>query len=409
MKNSRLKITKKAFTQHGVSYNAWLVYGYAPDGTRIRKQFQDAAEAKAWASTEEVRHMNLDLTSRPVLTRLSQDQLLTAELALNRLGSANGTLLDAVEHYLKTYRPAKVRIVVKDAVERFLAAKAATGVRERTRKQLKSVLTQFSSKFGETKYLDEVTSEACMAFLRSRGTTSKTWNNYRADLHNLFEYAKTKSVGWIGTNPVADIEKRKVDGRGMPRILKLDQCAALMADAEASDGGALVPYISLALFAGLRPGPDGELYKLLRSENRDDYVDLANGVIHVQPDVSKTRDYRQIKIRPNLATWLRAYPVAALPTNFDRSLKKLRKKHALGHDVLRHTFFSMHVGAFGSVSEAALEGGNSEQICKKHYLNLSSKAESASFWEIRPKQTASRARDYLGAKTRAGSIGDIAA
>lgn len=393
MKNSRLKITKKKFKQHGATYEAWLVYGYAPDGTRIRKQFQDAEEAKAWASTEEIRQMNLDLTSRPVLTRLSQDQLLTAELAMSRLGTANGTLLDAVEHYLKTYRPAKVRIMIKDAIDRFLEAKAAAGVRDRTRTQLKSVLTQFSAKFGETKYLDEVTTDVCIGFLRTRGTTPKTWNNYRADLHNLFEHAKSKAVGWVGTNPVADIEKRKVDGRGMPCILKFDQCAALMADAEVFEGGALVPYVALALFAGLRPGPDGELHKLLRSENRSDYVDLVNGVIHIQPEVSKTRDYRQIKIRPNLASWLKAYPVASLPTNFDRSLKKLRKKHSLGHDVLRHTFFSMHVGAFGSVSEAALEGGNSEQICKKHYLNLTAKADAVRFWEIDPKKSAPQAAE----------------
>jgi hypothetical protein len=48
----------------------------------------------------------------------------------------------------------------------------------------------------------------------------------------------------------------------------------------------------------------------------------------------------------------------------------------------------MHVGAFGSVAEAALEGGNSEQVCKKHYLNLTNKADAAKFWEIRPKKGA---------------------
>ncbi len=386
MKNTRLKITKKTFTQHGVSYDAWLVYGYAPDGTRVRRQFQDSGEAKAWASTEEIRHMNLDLTSRPVLTRLSQDQLLTAELAMSRLGQNKGTLLDAVEHFLRTYRPATVRILVKDAIERFLEAKLAAGVRKRTLAQLKSVLTLFSTKFGEQKYLDEANTEECRAFLKTRGTTAKTWNNYRADLHNLFEHAKAKSTGWIGVNPVADIEKRKIDGRGMPCIIKYEQCAKLMADVESFEKGCLVPYFALALFAGLRPGPDGELHKLLRSEQRADFVDLANGVIHIQPDVSKTRDYRQIKIRPNLAAWLEAFPMGPLPTNFDRNLKKLRKRHALGHDVLRHTFFSMHVGAFGSVSEAALEGGNSEQICKKHYLNLTNKADAAKFWEIFPNK-----------------------
>jgi hypothetical protein len=280
-----------------------------------------------------------------------------------------------------------VAVVAAQAIPVELATlpiECAAGVRKRTLAQLKSVLTMFAAKFGEEKYLDEANTEACLALLKTRGTTPKTWNNYRADLHNLFEHAKSKSVGWIGMNPVSDIEKRKIDGRGMACILKYEQCTLLMTEVESFEKGCLVPYFALALFAGLRPGPDGELHKLLRSEQRADFVDLANGVIHIQPEVSKTRDYRQVKIRPNLAAWLKAFPLGPLPTNFDRNLKKLRKKHALGHDVLRHTFFSMHVGAFGSISEAALEGGNSEQVCKKHYLNLTNKADAAKFWEIQP-------------------------
>lgn len=386
MKNSsRLKIKKQTFTQHGVSYDAWLVYGYAPDGKRVRKQFQDRGEAQAWASTQEVRHMNLDVTSRPVLTRLDQEQLLTAELAISKL-NGKGTLLDAVDHFIRTYRPVSVRILLKDGIKRFLEQKRVEGIRARSVKQLKSVLDLFAAKFGESKYVDEVTTEACATFLGSRGTSAKTWNNYRGDLHNFFEYARSKAAGWIGLNPVAEIEKRKVDGRGMPCVLNLEQAQKLMAAVEAFEKGALVPYFALALFAGIRPGPGGELHKLLSSEHRTDWIDLATGIIHIQPEVSKTREYRQIKIRPNLAAWLTAYPVGPLPKNFDRNIKTLRSKHELGHDVLRHTFFSSHVGAFGSVAEAALEGGNSEQICKRHYLNLTNKVQAAQFWEILPKK-----------------------
>jgi hypothetical protein len=384
-KFTRLKIRQVTFVQHGYTYNAWLVYGYAPDGARIRKQFQDRGEAQAWASTQEVRHANLDATQGPVLTRLDQDQLLNAELAISRL-NGKGTLLEAVDHFLRTGRSVGARIALKEAIKKFLASKASEGVRARTVKQLKSVLTLFSAKFGENKFLYEVTSESCEEFLKSRGNSAKTWNNYRADLHNFFEHARSKAVGWVGANPVAEIEKRKADGRGMPCIVNLDQAQKLMAAVEAVDKGSLAPYFALALFAGIRTGPGGELQKLLSSDQRSAWVDISTGVIHIQPGVSKTREYRQIRIRPNLHTWLTIYPIGPLPKNFDRNLKAIRSKFGLGHDVLRHTFFSSHVGAFGSIAEAALEGGNSEQVCKRHYLNLMNKLEAVRFWQIAPKR-----------------------
>ena len=145
-------------------------------------------------------------------------------------------------------------------------------------------------------------------------------------------------------------------------------------------------FFALALFAGLRPGPDGELYKLARHADLPKFVDLERGVIHLQPEVSKTHQYRQVIIRPNLKAWLTTYTGEILPTNHDRMLKHIRAKFHLGHDVLRHTFFSMHVAAFKSVGEAAIEGGNTESVVKRHYLNLSNYTEGTQFWAIHPPQ-----------------------
>jgi hypothetical protein len=62
----------------------------------------------------------------------------------------------------------------------------------------------------------------------------------------------------------------------------------------------------------------------------------------------------------------------------------------LGHDVLRHTFFSMHVAKHKSVGEAALEGGNTEAVLKKHYLNLATYTEGDEFWGIVPEAPAKK-------------------
>jgi hypothetical protein len=48
----------------------------------------------------------------------------------------------------------------------------------------------------------------------------------------------------------------------------------------------------------------------------------------------------------------------------------------------------MHVAAFKSVGEAALEGGNTDEVLKKHYLNLATYTEGDEFWNILPEAPA---------------------
>ena len=108
-------------------------------------------------------------------------------------------------------------------------------------------------------------------------------------------------------------------------------------------------------------------------------------MINITPEISKTGEKRQVTIRPNLRAWLENSPPEILPTNHDRIVKAIRAEKKLSHDVLRHSFFSYHVTAFRSVGDAALEGGNSESVIKKHYLNITTRTEGEAFWMIAPK------------------------
>ncbi len=157
-----------------------------------------------------------------------------------------------------------------------------------------------------------------------------------------------------------------------------------MAYTASYEGGAMAKYFASALFAGLRSGPDGELLKLARHPERTKLLDLARGVIHVQPEISKTHQYRQTTIRPALHQWLTRFEGEIWPTNADRMVKHIRARFDLAHDVLRHSFFSYVVGAEKSVERAALEGGNTESILRRHYLNLTTTGEAQDFWRILP-------------------------
>jgi hypothetical protein len=229
--------------------------------------------------------------------------------------------------------------------------------------------------------------ETFLRGLRSKDGTGaasrKTWNNARADLHAFFGWCADPRRRWCASNPATSIPKFKL-GRGVPEILSVAQCRDLLDFVANFEGGAMARYFALALFAGLRTGPDGELMKLARHADRAKLIDLARGVIHIAPEVSKTHQYRQTTIRPALHEWLTRFGGEILPPNSDRLVKHIRAKFALGHDVLRHTFFSFLVGAEGSVERAALEGGNTESILRRHYLNTSTATEAADFWKILP-------------------------
>ena len=47
----------------------------------------------------------------------------------------------------------------------------------------------------------------------------------------------------------------------------------------------------------------------------------------------------------------------------------------------------MHVAAFGSIEQAALQGGNTEAVTRRHYLNLTDSVNAKAFWAIAPSKT----------------------
>ena len=139
----------------------------------------------------------------------------------------------------------------------------------------------------------------------------------------------------------------------------------------------------------LRPATlrDYEATRIGKLKDRSGVIDLNNGVIRITPAIAKTKDVRQITIQPNLAAWLKRYPLTEfplLPKNAGDRLHEIRTKFGIGHDVLRHTFISMHIGKFRSKGDTALQAGNSEDMIKKHYLNLVTTAEAETFWAIVP-------------------------
>jgi hypothetical protein len=114
-------------------------------------------------------------------------------------------------------------------------------------------------------------------------------------------------------------------------------------------------------------------------------------MIRIDGEVSKVREPRNVTIQPNLAAWLRAYPLKKfpiIPANLQHIREKVAEKFPLAHDVMRHTFISMFVAKFRSIGEASLQAGNSENIIRKHYLDLKETEEAEEFFGILPRKAA---------------------
>ena len=356
------------------------------DGKRVRKNFSTRAEAQAERQALDLAKLQDETGVRTAATRLEDEQLCEAEAAFHRLEGRTRSLTFYLDFALANYRDPIRDVPLAEAAKEYLA------LREADYKQGNLSHRQFTSFRCELRALEilfrgktvaELTAAALADFFKRGLASKKTYNNRRGLLSAFFKHCALKD--WITTSPIDKVPYFRGIGhrRGSALTLTAEQCGEIMEWAENNHDGALVPFIALCLFAGIRPDfYEGEISKL-----EPKHVRLDTGVILIEPDVSKVRMKRAVAIQPNLAAWLRAYPLEKYPImarGFRRQRLKFRKHFNLSHDVLRHTFISMFVAKFRSLGEAALQAGNSESIIRKHYLDLKSSAEAEQFFSIVP-------------------------
>jgi len=367
---------------------SWRVSG-SLHGLRVRRNFKTREEASAEKATLELKSIQTSAGLNTVATVLTGPQIREAEALFQRVAEKSRPLSFYVDFALENYREPERQKSLADAIREYVAAKEHEHVQGQIshpqRLRIGSDLRRMQKHFSK-KNVSEITAPALVAFLEQTRPSMKTFNNLRGILGTFFKFAFHR--GWVAENPILKVPHYRIRRRrGVAETFSASHAEKFMEQLESFEGGRWVPYFALCLFAGIRPGvPDGEISKL-----RPESVCLDAGVIHIAAEVSKVREPRKVTIQPNLAAWLRAYPLDRLPIvvgNFHQRRAQFRDKFGLTHDVLRHTFISMFVGKFRSMGEAALQAGNSESIIRKHYLDLKSTAEAEQFFSIMPKQRA---------------------
>lgn len=367
---------------------SWRVDGYL-NGVRIRRNFKSQEEAAAEKSALELKALQLASNLRAVTTCLSEDQVRQAEAVFSRLLQHGHPLAFYVEFALTNYREPAHQKSLSDAVADYLAEKISEHEKGLiSPSQLTTIKRHMAAlkKHFPGAMVSDLSKERLTVYIQRGKIGLKTYNNRRGLISTFLKYADQQE--WLASNPIKKIPHHRIARRrGSAKTLTAAKAQELMTYVESYQGGRLVPFFVLCLFAGIRPClRTGEILRL-----NPIHVQLDTGVIHIEPEVSKVREKRTVAIQPNLAAWLSAYPLAKFPIiipNLQKYREKIAKDFDLSHDVMRHTFISMHVAKFRSIGEAALQAGNSESIIKRHYLDLKSSAEAEQFFGILPTKKA---------------------
>ena len=365
--------------------HSFRVTGYL-NGVRIRRNFKSQEEAATEKAHLELKGIQLASNLHAVATVLTDAQVREAEAVFRRLAGDARSLSFCVDYALTNHREPATQLSLAAAVTEYLASKTheqSQGIIAAC--QLGSIRRQlvvFQRHFPAATVASLLPARLT-AYCQHGNAGLKTYNNRRGILSTFLKFAFQRD--WIASNPIAKVAYHRIaHRRGSATTFSAQQAQELMSIVEGYQDGCLVPFFALCLFAGIRPCmTTGEICKL-----KPEHVRLDTGVIHIEPEVSKVRMKRHVTIQPNLAAWLRAYPLEKyliIVPGMPKHRTNIAKKFSLSHDIMRHTFISMFVAKFRSMGEAALQAGNSEGIIRKHYLDLKNPSEAEQFFAIVPK------------------------
>jgi integrase len=206
-----------------------------------------------------------------------------------------------------------------------------------------------------------------------------------------------------GTNPVLRLDFADTHPKEV-QTYRPEEVQAMLVTALETDI-ALLPFLSLGLFCGIRP--EGELLKL-------EWSDIHFGAhpqVVIRPEVSKTRRRRFVDLSENAVAWIETYrqrggilsgkvvpfslQILARKRRRNRELAGVRRQIQQG---MRHTYCSSWLALHKNVNALVLQSGHdSVDTMWRNYHRGVTEAEAREFWSILPPQEEQRKIIHLGA------------
>jgi integrase len=410
---------------------AYRVAGTTPSGVRIRENYKTQPEALARKQQLEIEALNFTPEKRITTTRLTPAQEAEAERAYAEL---NGRpMMLAIRYFMDNYREPLKKINVGDAFAEFLAAKKRSGLRDASLQGLKTRVGFLVRKFSD-KLVSDIQPTHVAEAAAKPGVTDATREDNRRSFSSFFSWSMEQQ--YCLTNPAKKtIRRRGTRDDVEPAILNLDEVRKFLAIAADYKGGKLVPYVTLALFAAIRPT---ELARITW-----DNLDLEAGTITIGAKMAKMRQRRIVdmacltgQVKPagkgkkgkkgkkprqveettlpaNLIAWLKPHAAEKTPfrgTNWRKDFDAVKLAAGFGNpdmkpvgtetdaakqqrkalkpwtpDILRHTGISNHLACFQHEGKTAAWAGNSPDIIQRHYKGLVKQPDAKEFWKLTPE------------------------
>jgi integrase len=347
-------------------------------GKRVRERFKtlESAEERAEQIRNDYREQGKAAFTLP------PDLRVEAAKCAEILKPHGVTISDTVKHYMKHVIAYRTAPTVSEIVGKLLTDARTAGRRHRTIEDLQTRFGRFTRTFGE-RQLSSVTLEELKAWIDDPTLSARSRINYATKASQLYNYAIRH--GWADTNLAERITRPSVEDKAV-EVFTVQEASRLLTHA---DTYGLLPFVSIALFAGLR---SAELQRLDWSA-----VKLAEQCILIGSDVAKRRSRRVVEITDTLASWL---AVCARPAgrvldvsedHLSYRLKQLAKAAGLPkwkHNGLRHSFGSYHLALHGDATKTAFQMGNSAVVVHNHYKGLVTNGDVQRYWSLRPADDA---------------------
>jgi integrase len=350
-------------------------------GKHVRKTCETKEEAIDWARKENIKIGNKGFAA----ANFSDQQQSDALEALDVLTPFGVNLRAAAKFYAKHHQQVDETNGFGALVEHYIQEKernlASKDLRPRSLAEIKKWLKPCKEHFGHMA-IDAIAAQDMDGLLDELGKKPTARNNIKRHLSGFFNWAITNDK--TSANPVKRMRKIVVETH-TPQIYTPKEVAGLFTKAEELHPE-LVPYLSLAFFAGVRPE------EIIRLCWRD--IDLSLGEIHIRAEQSKTRSARIVTIPENLKSWLLKYRQkdGAVFASSDSTLKRWRaeihKEASIPsiQDGARHTFATFHLALEGVDETLHQLGHTDSKMLQRHYKGLAKnrKAQAEKFFQIVP-------------------------
>ena len=260
---------------------------------------------------------------------------------------------------------------IAEAVTCYLDIKQGQRLRPKSIKQIRWNLSLLNKAFGQMQ-CDQISATILEKWFQSRGWKRSTVDGAIAKIGPFFNWCVRE--GLAIKNPLKSVMLPKSD-QLEPCIFNPDDVRRLM-EVTFDLNPSMLPYLSLGIFAGIRP----------EEIDRLSWDDITENGINIRGENSKTRQRRIVSVSNNLRAWL-SLGGSLPPTNKRKRLQAVREaaKVDWGQDIMRHTYASYHLAYHGSPDRTAHELGHRDtNMLYKHYRQLVTKDEAEAFWAIKP-------------------------